>query len=148
MTEIRRATAEDAGAIADVYLESFKTALPTVALAHSADEIRAYVRGHLVAETECWVVVDDERVVAMIALQSGWIEQLYVAPDRQGEGIGRRLLELAKARAAAGGLQLWTFQVNAPARRFYEQNGFVAEEMTDGAANEEREPDVRYVWRR
>jgi len=36
--------------------------------------------------------------------------------------------------------------VNEPARRFYERHGFVAEELTEGAANEERAPDVRYRW--
>ena len=41
-------------------------------------------------------------------------------------------------------LQLWTFQVNDRARRFYERNGFTIAEMTDGAGNQEREPDIRY----
>jgi GNAT superfamily N-acetyltransferase len=59
--------------------------------------------------------------------------------------LGRRLLDLAKERAD-GLLELWTFQVNAPARRFYERNGFVAVELTDGTGNEEREPDMRYRW--
>ena len=30
--------------------------------------------------------------------------------------------------------------------RFYEARGFVASEFNDGSRNEEREPDVRYVW--
>jgi hypothetical protein len=61
-------------------------------------------------------------------------------------GIGDRLIELVRQRQPSG-LQLWTFQVNAAARRFYERHGFVAVEWTEGAANEEGEPDVRYVWR-
>ncbi|WP_298279395.1 hypothetical protein [uncultured Bradyrhizobium sp.] len=44
--------------------------------------------------------------------------------------------------------QLWTFQRNARARRFYEARGFVAVEQTDGSRNEEQEPDVRYLWTR
>ncbi|GHD97675.1 hypothetical protein GCM10010339_00960 [Streptomyces alanosinicus] len=52
----------------------------------------------------------------------------------------------AKERSP-GGLSLWTFQVNKPAHRFYERHGFTAVESTDGSGNEEREPDVRYVWR-
>ena len=83
----------------------------------------------------------------MMVLTPGRIDQLYVAPDRLGEGIGRSLLDLAKERAA-GDLQLWTFQVNQRARRFYERNGFAAVEFTDGANNEEHEPDIRYLWRR
>jgi ribosomal protein S18 acetylase RimI-like enzyme len=52
---------------------------------------------------------------------------------------------LAKELRPAG-LQLWTFQVNTPACRFYERHGFVEAGRTDGSGNEEREPDVRYSW--
>ena len=45
-------------------------------------------------------------------------------------------------------LQLWTFQRNLSARRFYEARGFALVEQTDGARNEEKEPDARYLWRR
>ncbi|BDH67877.1 hypothetical protein MTP06_13260 [Streptomyces sp. PLM4] len=34
----------------------------------------------------------------------------------------------------------------AASRRFYERHGFTATARTDGTRNEEREPDVRYVW--
>jgi hypothetical protein len=37
--------------------------------------------------------------------------------------------------------------VNEAAHRSYERHGFEAAERTDDNANEEREPDVRYVWR-
>ena len=147
MIEIRRATDADAGAVADVYLASFNQALPTVRLAHTDDEIRQHTRSHWVAQSECWVAEDNGELVAMMVLKPGWVDQLYVAPDRLGEGIGRLLLDLAKREAPADGLQLWTFQVNARARRFYERNGFTIGEMTDGSGNQEREPDVRYVWR-
>lgn len=62
-----------------------------------------------------------------------------------GQGVGSQLLGLAK-RMRPHGLQLWTFASNVPARRFYEQRGCVAADETDGANNEERAPDVRYVW--
>ena len=45
-------------------------------------------------------------------------------------------------------LHLWTFQRNAQARRFYEARGFALVKETDGAANEEKEPDARYLWTR
>jgi GNAT superfamily N-acetyltransferase len=144
---LRRAIAADADAVADVYLASFRATLPSVRLAHDDVDVRRYVRDVLVAQHETWVAEDNGRVVAMMSLAPGWIEQLYVAPDRLGEGIGRRLLELAMRRAR-GDLQLWTFQVNERARRFYERNGFSTVEFTDGANNEESEPDVRYLWHR
>jgi ribosomal protein S18 acetylase RimI-like enzyme len=55
-------------------------------------------------------------------------------------------MALARQRQPEG-LQLWAFQSNARARRFYERHGFEAVEFTDGNGNEERWPDVRYVVR-
>ena len=142
---IRRAGAADAAAIAEVFLASFK-ATYAFPLAHSDDDVRGWVRDVMVPTHESWVALDQDRVVGWMALGPGELDQLYVAPDRLGEGIGRRLLDVARERSPDG-LRLYTFQVNARARRFYERNGFVAEWFGDGAANEEGQPDMRYVWR-
>jgi GNAT superfamily N-acetyltransferase len=143
---LRPARPADAGAVATVWLRSFDAALPSVRRPHSDDEVRGWVRDVLVPRQETWVAEVDGLVVGVLSLTDGELDQLYVDPDRQGLGIGGRLLDLARQRSPTG-LQLWTFRVNAPARRFYERRGFVAVEETDGSRNEEREPDVRYVWR-
>jgi GNAT superfamily N-acetyltransferase len=146
---LRRAVDADAAAVAEVWLASFSDALPTVRRAHDDADVRRWVAAHLVPATECWLATDDDEVVAMMALSPGWIDQLYVVPGRQGRGIGAQLVRLAQGRAVAegwGSLQLWTFQVNASARVFYVRHGFHEVELTDGATNEEREPDVRLTW--
>jgi GNAT superfamily N-acetyltransferase len=143
---LRRARVSDAAALADVWLRSYRTALPTVRLAHSEEEVRAWVRDVLVPEHETWVAVLGPEVVGLMALGDGWVDQLYLDPSWRGRGIGDRFVDLAKRRYPDG-LRLWTFQVNTPAHRFYERHGFVAVERTDGAGNEEHEPDVRYEWR-
>jgi len=84
-------------------------------------------------------------VVGMLVARPGDLDQLYVAPDAQGRGVGSRLVERAKA-LSPGGLGLYTFQVNARARRFYVRHGFVADALGDGSGNEERQPDVHYTW--
>jgi GNAT superfamily N-acetyltransferase len=141
---VRQATAADAAAVAQVFLASFH-ATYDFPLAHTDDEVRGWVR-EAIATQETWIAVDDDRVVGWMVVAPGELDQLYIAPDRLGEGFGRRLLEVAKERSPDG-LSLYTFQVNARARRFYERNGFVADWLGDGSANEEGQPDVRYVWR-
>ncbi len=143
---LRPAVPSDAAAVAEVWLRSFDAALPTVRRAHSDDEVRGWVRDVLLPAHDVWVAEADGAVVGVLALSEGWLEQLYLDPAWRGRGIGDRMVGLAKQRQAAG-LQLWTFQVNGPAQRFYERHGFRAVERTDGATNEEREPDVRYAWR-
>jgi ribosomal protein S18 acetylase RimI-like enzyme len=144
--DIRRAGPDDAAAVADVWLRSFAEALPTVQRAHTDEQVRAWIRNVVLPTHETWVATVDGSVVAMMVLADGHIDQLYIDPAHQGRGIGGRLVALAKERSPDG-LALWTFQVNDAARRFYESRGFIAAEHTDGEGNEEREPDVRYVWR-
>jgi len=144
-TDLRPARPADAGQLAEVWLRSFAAALPGVRRAHSDDEVRRWVADVLLPTHDMWVADDDGTVVGLLALSDGWLDQLYLSPDRRGEGIGDRFVALAKSRQPRG-LQLWTFQVNEPARRFYLRHGFVEVERTDGARNEEREPDVRLVW--
>ncbi|MFI6246098.1 GNAT family N-acetyltransferase [Streptomyces sp. NPDC051016] len=143
---LRRAGGPDADEVAEVWLRSYSAALPTVVRAHSDDEVRAYFRDVVVPSRETWVAEAGGRVVGMMVLADRLVSQLYLDPDWRGRGVGDLFVALAKERFPQG-LTLWTFQVNTPAHRFYERHGFVAVEHTDGSANEEREPDVRYVWR-
>ncbi|MCX4701640.1 GNAT family N-acetyltransferase [Streptomyces sp. NBC_01373] len=145
---LRRATAPDAAAVADVWLRSFAAALPTVVSPRSGDDVRAYFREVVVPLRETWMAeaADGGGTVGVMVLNGSLLSQLYLDPDWRGRGIGDRFVALAKERSPQG-LSLWTFQVNKPAHRFYERHGFVAVEYTDGSGNEEREPDVRYEWR-
>jgi ribosomal protein S18 acetylase RimI-like enzyme len=97
---------------------------------------------------ETWVAVTaDGSVVGFLALRPpGDLDQLYLAPGWTGRGIGSRLLDLAKARMP-GGFELYTFQVNSRARRFYERHGLEVVDLDGGERNQERQPDVRYAWR-
>ncbi|MDG6105550.1 GNAT family N-acetyltransferase [Dactylosporangium aurantiacum] len=144
---LRRAVIEDAAAVADVLIGSRRAAGDAIPPAvHSDDEVREWVRTVVVADREVWLAEDaDQRPLGVLVLHEDWVDQLYVAPDSTGTGLGSRLIQLAKARRPDG-LQLWTFASNTGAQRFYLRHGFVVAETTDGAGNEERAPDIRFVW--
>jgi GNAT superfamily N-acetyltransferase len=94
---------------------------------------------------ELWVVEVRSHVVAMLALDELWLDQLFVLPEYGGQGIGTGLLDLAKA-LRPGGFGLWVFESNLGARRFYERHGLVEVARTDGSENEEGAPDIHYAW--
>jgi GNAT superfamily N-acetyltransferase len=143
---IRPAEAADAAAVADVMLASLRVTY-TFPMAHPDDDVRRWVGETLLPGGETWVAIDAAGgIVAMASLSETMLDQLYVAPAWIGRGIGSRLVALAKERRPDG-LDLYTFQVNVRARRFYEDRGFVLVATGDGSANEERQPDVRYAWR-
>jgi ribosomal protein S18 acetylase RimI-like enzyme len=145
---LRRATGEDADAVTDVYVTSRRHAGARIPrMAHTADEVRAWFASVVLVEHEVWVAEAAGAVVAVLVLRGDSIDHLYVRPERQGRGVGTRLLDLAKRRRPRL-LRLYTFQSNGPAREFYEKHGFTAIVFGDGTANEEGAPDVLYEWRK
>ncbi len=146
MLELRRATADDADAAAAVFTASRRDAGAAIPPSvHSPEEDRWFVREVLIGERETWIAVEGERVMGLLTLHDDFLDQLYVASAAQRSGVGAQLVEVAK-RERPDGLQLWAFESNLPAQAFYLTHGFVEAERTDGMSNEERSPDIRYVW--
>ena len=142
--ELRTGTVTDTEAVAAVF-GAARAGLGFLPRLHTEDEDRSFFRGQL-ARLQSSVALRNGAVVGFAIFGEGWLHHLYVDPTAQGEGIGARLL--ARVRDGLGdAVQLWTFEANAGARRFYERHGFEPVERTDGSGNEERLPDVRYTWR-
>jgi GNAT superfamily N-acetyltransferase len=141
---IRKLALADMDAAAQVHRAGFDHALPWLTGLHTPAEDRWFYRERVFPTCEVWGAIDDTAMLGVIAFREDWVDQLYVLPQVHWRGIGTALL--AVAQDAFARLQLWTFQRNLPARRFYESRGFAPVEETDGAGNEEREPDVRYLW--
>lgn len=136
----------DMSAAAQVHRIAFDHAMPWLVGLHTPDEDRWFYRERIFATCHVWGHFDEDVLNGIIAFRDGWLEQLYVLPVTQRRNVGTDLLNVAKGVCER--LELWTFQRNAPARQFYEARGFTLAEETDGARNEEGEPDARYVWTR
>ena len=143
---LRQLKLEDMDAAARVVRTAFDQALPSLAGLHTPEEDQWFFRERVFNTCEMWGAFDGAAMTAIIAFREGWIDQLYVLPEAQRRGVGKDLLQVAQN--AFDRLQLWTFQRNAPARRFYEARGFAFIQQTDGARNEEKEPDALYLWTR
>ena len=90
-------------------------------------------------------ILRDRAGVAGFIIRDGTrVHALYVAPDRQGRGIGRALLTEAKTRT--GMLDLWVLAGNLPARAFYLAQGFREIAQGQGAGNDEGLPDILMIW--
>lgn len=113
---------------------------------HSRAEDIAFL-SRMIASHRVLVARDAEGApLGFIAVRQGDIAGFCVAEGARGKGIGKALLEAAKAGEPR--LALWTFQANTGAIAFYAREGFAEVERTDGAGNEEGLPDVRMIWRR
>lgn len=110
---------------------------------HPAEQQRQYFVGEVLPKTRVQVVKQDHQIVGFLAAHESYVAQLYVRVGHIGQGIGSRLIELAKEQSS-GALHLHTFTQNARACRFYERHGFVAVEF--GFEPMWQLEDVKYHW--
>jgi GNAT superfamily N-acetyltransferase len=86
-----------------------------------ADRIREEVQG----QWDLTLAFSDDVLSGFMALRphDSCLDQLFMAPDAKGRGLGGALIDLAKQRLP-GGMWLRTAEANHPARAFYEKRGF------------------------
>jgi GNAT superfamily N-acetyltransferase len=144
--DLRPAASEDLPAIADVYLRVREATVPAMPpQVHTVEEVHAYVGGWDLGKRDVWLSEVDGSAAAFMVVENDWLNSLYVLPSYAGQGVGSALLDVAKS-LRPGGFCLWVFESNQAARDFYRHRGLVELERTDGAANEEKAPDIRMAW--
>jgi GNAT superfamily N-acetyltransferase len=146
---LRPGLPKDAPALARIHRMARAVALPGLCEPWGEAAVADWLRGTLLAHHRVRVAVVAGSPVAYLGLahagaSGAEVLHLYVAPGFQGRGIGGRLLVEAIA-AAPGGLALFAFERNQAARRFSGRHGFRIADARAASANEEGEPDLRYV---
>jgi GNAT superfamily N-acetyltransferase len=144
---VRRVTPADAARVAEIFLTSRQAAMPWLARPHTDDETRRWHAEILVPRGTVVVAEREGEVVGFAEPVDGWLNALYVAPPAQGAGVGSALFEHSMA-LQPNGFDLWVFQRNTRALDFYARYGCLEVRRTDGADNEEQEPDVLLHWSR
>jgi ribosomal protein S18 acetylase RimI-like enzyme len=151
---IRPATVEDARALAQVHVDTWRSAytgiMPDDALAAlDVDEWAERRRGYLVDPGQFHTLVADAgTVIGFVTFgpyrtdgnpddadpSIGEVLAVYVHPAHQGTGAGRALMDAALAELRARGyreVRLWVLEDNHPSRRFYERYGLATDGQRD-----------------
>lgn len=141
---IRPAITADHRPTGDI-LYGFLQDTPWMPKLHSLKETQTFCQNMI---ARGWVRVAETagRVVGFLARDQQFVHALYVAKSARGQHVGLKLLRDAQMQEMA--LELWTFQANQGAQRFYLREGFHEVERTDGQGNDEKLPDIRYRWER
>ncbi|MFI9050469.1 GNAT family N-acetyltransferase [Streptomyces sp. NPDC053427] len=131
-TIIRRYRTADQDAVTDLWSRASRQAHPFIEGEGEGERARVLREEHLV-RAENWVAEREGRVVGLLGLLDGHrrhsagsgtqIGGLLVAPEAQGCGIGRQLVE--HAAALRGALCVEVFEENERAHRFYRSLGFM-----------------------
>ncbi|HZP87152.1 MAG TPA: GNAT family N-acetyltransferase [Burkholderiales bacterium] len=163
---IRQARASDAGSIAHLHAESWRTAyrgaLSDAYLAGPIETERVAVwraRFESSAQNQYVAVAESrDQIVGFVCAYGGhdpqWgtlIDNLHVLPEHKRQGFGAQLMAHVaswSAKAYPGqGMYLWVLESNLPAQRFYariggEQAGRDTWTPPDGSAL----PKLKYAW--
>ncbi|MFI0712753.1 GNAT family N-acetyltransferase [Streptomyces inhibens] len=141
---IRRYRASDQDVVTDLWSRAARQAHPFIEGEGAGERARVLREVYLV-QAENWVAERDGIVIGLLGLlgakdgsgrangpdgaevdgaevDGAEVGGLFVAPEAQGDGVGRELLE--HAAALHGALTLEVFEGNARARRFYAHLGF------------------------
>jgi GNAT superfamily N-acetyltransferase len=141
MTEfvLRPATAADAGAVAQIWLEGWCDGhlghVPAALAAVRTPESFAQRAADRVPDTT--VAVIDGEVAGFTMVAGDEVEQVYVSRSHRGSGVAAELLDNARRAIGSVGHGLAWLAVatgNARARRFYERCGWTDEGPFDYAA--------------
>jgi len=128
MPVIRLARPDEYDEIARVWMESFVS----TGLGEGSPTLLAQLRDRVLREVQkgwsLYAADDDGRIAAMLALHvpDRYLDQLFVAPEYQRAGLGRRLLDFTREKLPD---EIWLrcIRENDNAWRWYEREGFVFE---------------------
>jgi GNAT superfamily N-acetyltransferase len=141
MPTIRPACAEEYDEIGRVWMESWVSTGLAEASKFLLAQLRARIRLEIENGWSLYVADDRGTLAAMLALHlpDRYLDQLFVAPEYQGQNLGRLLLAFTRTYLPD---EIWLRCVreNEKAWRWYEREGFVFEK-------EAVEPMTGYVMK-
>ena len=125
---IRLARVDEYDDIARVWMESWVSTGLDEASNFLLANLRARIRKEIADGWSLYVADDNGVIAAMLALHLPqlYLDMLFVAPDYQGQSLGRRLLAFTREKMPD---EIWLRCVreNEKAWRWYEREGFVLE---------------------
>ena len=130
--------------VIEVWLRGWDSAKLRVHSPHDAERLRSIIPRWIEGGVLAYVAVVGTTVVGFVMLRGEELGQLYVDPDYQRKGIGRKLLEFTK-QIRATGFSLTAIAASIDAMRFYEREGLLRTgmEIDRGSGIEV----MRYEWR-
>jgi putative acetyltransferase len=122
---IRRAMPADGDTLVDIWIRSVRATHAFL----SENDMQLFlpqVREYLTSDTELWVLCSEcGDVMGFMGMTGSRMDSLFLAPEHQRRGGGRRLVE--HAQAMRGELTVDVNEQNPAARKFYESCGFFVE---------------------
>lgn len=122
---LRRYAPHDEDAAVALWLRAWQAAYPRIDFSERIDWWRKRWRNELLPSAEIAIAQRETALIGFVTVdpRTLYLDQLVVAPEHWGSGVGGALIDEAK-RLSPSGLDLGVNTDNARAIRFYQKHGF------------------------
>lgn len=127
---IRTAQQQDASEISHVIIAALRT---TNAQDYSPEVIARVEKSFspaavstFIDQRQVVVAIENDGIVGTASLDGQVVRSVFVLPDSQRKGIGRKLMEAIEQAASDGGVEVLSVPSSVTAEAFYIQLGFVS----------------------
>jgi N-acetylglutamate synthase-like GNAT family acetyltransferase len=124
---IRRATAEDSGAVYEIVLRTLCDSNSRDYPASVIDRLVLTLPNKVASNLETWhafLAIVDGQVVGTGSLSGQIVQSVYVHPDYQRGGVATRLMDAVENAAIAQSVRTLSVQSSITAQPFYANRGF------------------------
>lgn len=143
--KFRQGKPSDAASCAKI-IRAWATETPWMTKVDDLEPMAEYWRERFTVDP-VWVAEEAGQIVGFCVREEDNIAALYVTSMARGQGVGKRLLDLAKENR--DWITVWAYELNTKAREFYRREGLVEvsrepETYGDGITL----VDVEHRWKR
>jgi len=141
--EIRKLESKDIERVVELWYETSIVAHDFISPEYWVKNKDAMANEYL-PNSETYLAIKAGATVGFIAMVDDFLAAIFVQTDMQGEGIGKRLLELIKENREM--IQLKVYKKNLKSIRFYEKQGF--KHISENKEKETDEIESLMEWKR
>ena len=148
---IRIYKSQDLNKVVQLWYKTWHSSFPDIQHPQPYHLWEKRFRDELICRGEVWVAGVKCQVAGFIVIfradssnNTGELNQIFVDPTFQNQGIGAALINKAKT-ICPHGLRLTTLQSNTKACSFYIKHDFVAGNTSTNKIN--GQPNIEYIWR-
>jgi putative acetyltransferase len=143
--EVRPAAAGELDSVAALWRESALAIDGPPQQVPPLEAMRRRIDAELQTGWALYVAMRGSQLVGMLAIKpaEAWLDQIFVGPGEQRQGVGKALLDVAK-QAMPHGFELRMAATNERAGRFYEHEGLTR--LREGVHPWTGGPVIFYGW--
>jgi len=142
---LRLYRSDDLDSVVQLWYRSWHHAFPDLHHPQPIEQWKIRFQKEIEPNEAVWVAERGHQLLGFFALREsdGYLHQIFVSPEAQGQGVGTLLLKKAK-QLSPRRILLDTLQRNTQARRFYERHGFRPGDLATNPIN--GHPNITYHW--